>query len=82
MKAQPSKQRTRNPLPTSQEKRATKELSIGPAVQKPLPTGDDLQARITTRAYELYVERGCRQDCAEQDWLDAEREILNHRFAV
>ncbi len=43
---------------------------------------DDLHARITARAYKLYVERGYREGYAEQDWLDAEREILDHTFPV
>jgi hypothetical protein len=30
----------------------------------------------TTRAYELYIERGCREGCTLEDWLDAERETL------
>lgn len=46
------------------------------------PPFDDLHARITVRAYYLYVERGRREGCAEQDWLDAEREVLNHTFSV
>ena len=36
----------------------------------------DLQAQIAIRAYEFYVQRGCREGCAEEDWLDVEREIL------
>jgi hypothetical protein len=43
---------------------------------------DDLHGRITIRAYELYVQRGCREGCAVQDWLDAEREIANQDFPV
>jgi Protein of unknown function (DUF2934) len=45
------------------------------------PTGharqasENLQERITRRAYELYLERGEQCD-ASQNWLDAEREIL------
>ncbi|MBL8038610.1 MAG: DUF2934 domain-containing protein [Nitrospira sp.] len=38
---------------------------------------DDVNARISARAYELYMERGCREGWAEQDWLDAEREVLS-----
>lgn len=34
------------------------------------------QERIAKRAYELYLERGCREGCALEDWVDAEREIL------
>lgn len=37
---------------------------------------DDLQERIAKRAYELYLERGCREGCALEDWVDAEQEIL------
>ena len=36
----------------------------------------DLQTQIAMRAYEFYVQRGCREGCAVEDWLDAEREIL------
>jgi Protein of unknown function (DUF2934) len=38
---------------------------------------DDLHAHINHLAYELYLQRGCRDGHAEEDWLDAEREILN-----
>lgn len=38
---------------------------------------DELQETIATRAYALYEERGYRQGCDLQDWLDAEREILS-----
>jgi len=41
------------------------------------PPADDRRARIEARAYALYLERGCREGYAEQDWLDAEREIVN-----
>lgn len=37
---------------------------------------DDLRKRIAKRAYELYLERGCRSGCDVEDWIDAEREIL------
>ncbi len=82
MKAKPSKQKIRNTPDSSQEGRTEKQLSTGPTVPKTKPTFDDVHARITARAYELYVERGRRVDCAEQDWLDAEREILNHAVPV
>lgn len=42
---------------------------------------DQVQARIAARAYELYLERGCREGCAEQDWLDAERELVRRECA-
>ena len=44
------------------------------------PSFDDLHAHIATRAYELYVQRGCREGCAVEDWLEAEREIVSREF--
>ena len=44
------------------------------------PSFDDLHARITARAYELYAERGYRTGCALEDWVDAEHEILSREF--
>jgi Protein of unknown function (DUF2934) len=36
----------------------------------------DLQDQIRTRAYEIYEHRGRHHGFAEQDWLEAEAEIL------
>ena len=38
-------------------------------------SSDNLQERISRRAYEFYLERGEQSD-ANQNWLDAEKEIL------
>jgi hypothetical protein len=46
------------------------------------PSFDDLHAHLATRAYELYVQRGCREGCAVEDWLDAEREMVSREFPV
>jgi len=46
------------------------------------PSFDELYAHIAIRAYELYMQRGCREGCAVDDWLDAEREILSREFPV
>jgi len=43
----------------------------------PLSPSEDLQVLIAKRAYELYGERGYRHGSALDDWLNAEREILN-----
>ncbi len=37
---------------------------------QPVSPCDDLQARITNRAYELYVDHGYRQGRALDDWLE------------
>ncbi|MGE0468990.1 MAG: DUF2934 domain-containing protein [Nitrospira sp.] len=47
-----------------------------PVHSQPVSPQDDVQPRIANRAYELYVERGYRQGCALDDWLEAEREVL------
>ena len=39
-------------------------------------SSEELHKRIAMRAYELYAQRGWREDHALDDWLDAEREIL------
>ncbi|MBX9658171.1 MAG: DUF2934 domain-containing protein [Nitrospiraceae bacterium] len=44
--------------------------------EQPVYDQDVFRTRIERRAYELYVERGCREGCALEDWVDAEREIL------
>lgn len=55
------------------------ELSSKATAQKK-PAFEDLHARISHRAYELYLQRGCREGHAQEDWLDAEREILDREF--
>jgi len=37
----------------------------------------DVHARISERAYTLYEERGREDDRALEDWLEAERQVLN-----
>jgi Protein of unknown function (DUF2934) len=43
---------------------------------QPQQSSENLQERISRRAYELYLERGEQSD-ASQNWLDAEKEILS-----
>jgi hypothetical protein len=36
--------------------------------------GNDIdESAVRTKAYELWLERGCPQDSPEQDWYQAER---------
>ncbi|OQW36169.1 MAG: hypothetical protein A4E19_00485 [Nitrospira sp. SG-bin1] len=46
------------------------------AISEPFMS-DNLRERIAKRAYELYLERGCRPGCDVEDWVDAEREMLS-----
>lgn len=80
MKAQTSKRRTKN-TPIISKGSQVEEYSLPETVTpQKCRMFDDLHAHITVRAYYLYMERGRREGCAEQDWLDAEREILNRTF--
>lgn len=45
--------------------------------REPVHYCEDLHDRISQRAYAFYAERGYRDGCALEDWLDAEREILS-----
>jgi hypothetical protein len=54
--------------------------AINESAQRKKPAFEDLHAHISIRAYELYLQRGCREGHAQEDWLDAEREILDREF--
>lgn len=69
----------RNPHPVVVDHRGTAEPQQEPA-HHVRPSFDDLHVRITTRAYELYVQRGCLDGSAMEDWLEAEREIVSREF--
>jgi hypothetical protein len=82
MKAQTSKQTAEKKLPTTPAKQGAEAAAPAKSARPARPSFNDLQARITARAYELYAERGYRTGCAIEDWVDAEREILSHEFPV
>ena len=76
MKSQASSQRAKKqPHIPPENQHATAALSSEPTPQL-RSSIEDPQERITLRAYELYAQRGWREDHALDDWLDAEREIL------
>jgi len=50
------------------------------STQRKKPAFEDLHVRISLRAYDLYLQRGSREGHAQEDWLDAEREILDREF--
>ena len=50
--------------------------------REPVHSCEDLHDRISRRAYALHAERGYRDGCALQDWLDAEREIVSREQPV
>jgi hypothetical protein len=51
--------------------------SSSPAVKKTSkPKAKPTPADIATRAYHIYLERGCTPGDPMQDWLQAEQELL------
>lgn len=42
---------------------------------------ENTEELIRLRAYQLYEQRGCEEGHAEEDWLQAESEILPQRAA-
>ena len=82
MKGQTSKQAAEKKQQAPLGDQTTEAAAPRKAARQARPSFDDLHARITVRAYELYVERGYRDGCEVDDWLDAEREILSREFSV
>lgn len=41
-----------------------------------LANDEGMRERISRRAYEIYLSRGCEPGCEMEDWLQAENEIL------
>jgi hypothetical protein len=80
MKAQTSKQAAEKTPQTPLAHQSTDTVAASQSAHQARPSFDDLHARITTRAYELYIERGAQDAGALEDWLDAEREILSREF--
>lgn len=64
------------------QKQETAASEKEPVHCQPVSPCDDLQARITNRAYELYVDHGYRHGRALDDWLEAEREILGRECSA
>jgi hypothetical protein len=62
--------------PISSEPRQRTEAVPVPVLAPALAHTPELIEQIRARAYELYLERGCQHGRAEQDWLDAEAEII------
>jgi hypothetical protein len=55
--------------------KAAKAKKVAAATDKAAPTHEE----IAKRSYELYLQRGAADGFAEQDWLQAEAELLASR---
>jgi len=76
MKSQTTSQRVEKRSHTPPENQHPTAASLVKPARRLRSSNQDLHERITLRAYELYAQRGWREDHALDDWLDAEREIL------
>jgi hypothetical protein len=57
----------------------TQVLSTPNIHETPHPGPAPTHSQIAQRAYEIYIEGGCRQDRNLQNWLQAEQELMNSR---
>jgi len=67
--SRPSQSATRNPV----ESRSNENTNTN----QPHEHSQDFHARISERAYALYEEHGREDGHALEDWLEAERQVLN-----
>ncbi|HSL04742.1 MAG TPA: DUF2934 domain-containing protein [Nitrospiraceae bacterium] len=80
MKLQKTQDRGEGNPPMVMLNQAGATMPTSKPVRHAYPSFDALHAHIATRAYALYLQRGCREGCAVEDWLDAEREIVSREF--
>jgi len=77
-----AKARTPRAAKPKTEKTETKVLQMPEAAAPANGNGNsnysavDVESEIRRRAYELYASRGYADGQAEQDWIEAEREVL------
>ena len=67
--SRPTQRATRNPV----ESRSTENTITNQTDEH----SQDFHARISERAYALYEEHGREDGHALEDWLEAERQVLN-----
>ena len=67
--SQPTQRATRNPVESR-----SKENTV---TNQPNEQSQDFHARIAERAYALYEEHDREDGHALEDWLEAERQVLN-----
>lgn len=78
MNGRPARQtKERKPQATSRPQGTIVAAAATDPKQSPDSTPTDLYSLVVKRAYEIHTERGFRQGYALDEWLEAEREILN-----
>jgi hypothetical protein len=60
----------------SRTERDTSSAAKTESAQKFMVWPEGRWERIATKAYELWEQRGCRQGCDLEDWLDAEAVVI------
>jgi hypothetical protein len=61
---------------TTEKRRAKSKSSAATHNEVPCELPRYLWERVRARAYELWKQRGCREGYALQDWLEAERIVM------
>ena len=74
-KAVTTKKQERTPSPRTATRTGGSKRGRALAKHKP-PTSEELYAKISTLAYELYERRGWHHGQELSDWLDAERQVF------
>lgn len=76
-KAKPTSMKKNSPSPTRSRSAKKTVTSAAMAPDTPFADPPDLHARIASRAHDLYLGRGGHHGMDMDDWLEAERQILN-----
>lgn len=78
--AAPATSRHRAPTrKTPQPKAAARVIPAAPVV--PTPSAEQLRLEVSHRAYEMWLEGGCRHGHPNEDWLRAEQ-IVHAQYAL
>ena len=67
---------TKSPSNIGPSQRASSSTSSEKATGGGIPAPHISQEAIAKRAYEKYVARGCEPGSEQQDWFEAEQELL------
>ncbi len=64
----------------SASKGKAKSSSPAGVIGKPIELSDGMWDRISRKAYELWLQRGCTEGNALRDWLDAEEIVVEEIY--
>ncbi|MEO7862897.1 MAG: DUF2934 domain-containing protein [Nitrospirales bacterium] len=80
MNTQTSHQGTKKPAHLPSDAQSGSAVPNSTSASPVTSSFDDRHARISARAYALYVQRGRRDGGALEDWLEAEQDSIDRTF--